>query len=99
MPGIMLEDHPRRLVRPLLAGAVRGSDGIPDSLVHKPVDTSGAGCGQHVRPSQFDHLLVSTRPFRCSRLSFIYICFSLLFVLFRAILMMVADSLTCGNRR
>jgi hypothetical protein len=48
--GIRLERHPLRLVKPLLTGAVGGSAGIPDSLVHKPVDTSGVS-GQPIRPA------------------------------------------------
>jgi hypothetical protein len=41
--GVTLDDHPLRLRESLLTGAARGSAGIPDSLGHKPVDTSGAG--------------------------------------------------------
>lgn len=41
MWGFTLEDHPLRIPKLLLIGAVGGSAGIPDSLGHKPVDTSG----------------------------------------------------------
>src|SRR5215471_8931496 len=39
--GIRLEDHPLRPAKILVMAAFGGSAGIPDSLVHKPVDTSG----------------------------------------------------------
>ena len=39
--GITLEDHPQRPAKAQVTSAVEGSAGIPDSLVHKPVDTSG----------------------------------------------------------
>ena len=41
IPGITLDDHPLQLTKSLLREAVGGSAGIPDSLGHKPVDTSG----------------------------------------------------------
>ena len=39
--GILLERHPLRPVKTPVRGAVGGSAGVPDSLVHKPENTSG----------------------------------------------------------
>jgi hypothetical protein len=39
--GVRLEGHPSHPAEPLVTEVVGGSDGIPDSLVHKPRDTSG----------------------------------------------------------
>lgn len=39
--GITLEDHPLRPAKMLVTGTAGGSAGVPDSLGHKPVDTSG----------------------------------------------------------
>jgi hypothetical protein len=48
--GITLDDHPLSLPESLLTGAARGSGGIPDSLGHKPVDTSGRAAWPTCRP-------------------------------------------------
>jgi hypothetical protein len=40
--GFVLEDHPHRRTKPQEAPGTGGSAGIPDSLGHKPVCTSGA---------------------------------------------------------
>lgn len=47
--GFTLEDHPLPAAKMLVTGAAGGSAGIPDSLGHKPGDTSGGLRGQ--RPS------------------------------------------------
>jgi hypothetical protein len=39
--GVLLEPHPLRSAKALLKGSVWGSAGIPDSLGHKLVNTSG----------------------------------------------------------
>jgi len=44
--GFTLEDHPQHLTKPPLIGTAAGSAGIPDSLGHKPVETSGGPDGQ-----------------------------------------------------
>ncbi len=44
--GILLERHPLRPVKTPVSGCVGGSAGIPDSLGHKPVDTSGRTGGR-----------------------------------------------------
>src|SRR5882757_4888740 len=44
--GITLEDHPLRPAKTQVTDAVGGSAGIPDSLGHKPEDTSGGLAGQ-----------------------------------------------------
>jgi len=41
IPGYLLERYPLHPTKPLHRPNVRGSAGIPDSLAHKPVDTSG----------------------------------------------------------
>lgn len=56
--GITLDDHPLRPPKPLLTGAVRGSAGIPDSLVHKPVDTSGRATWPAVPFACLAHLAI-----------------------------------------
>lgn len=66
--GITLDDHPLRLPESLLTGAVRGSAGIPDSLVHKPVDTSGRAAWSTCR------LLWSGCLFFLSRLNDLFHC-------------------------
>ena len=43
--GIPLERHPLRAAKTLAAGGVGGSAGVPDSLGHKPVNTSGRAGG------------------------------------------------------
>ena len=70
--GITLDDHPLRLAKPLLTGPVRGSAGIPDSLVHKPVDTSGRGVRPTVHPTPLDHFTGSSCLFCPPRSLFIY---------------------------
>jgi hypothetical protein len=42
--GYRLEHHPRRSVKSLDGPVVRGSVGLPDSLDHKRIITSGRGC-------------------------------------------------------
>ena len=68
--GITLDDHPLRPAKPLLTGAVRGSAGIPDSLVHKPVDTSGRAAWPAVPFGRLAHLAIRACPFRSSLSSF-----------------------------
>jgi hypothetical protein len=41
IPGYLLERYPLHPTKPLHRPNVRGFAGIPDSLAHKPVDTSG----------------------------------------------------------
>ena len=41
IPGYLLERYPLHPTKPLHRPYVRGSAGIPDSVAHKPVDTSG----------------------------------------------------------
>lgn len=71
--GITLEGHPRRLAKPLLTGAARGSVGIPDSLVHKPVDTSGRTAWPVPVPLRRGHLPCRSQLRGTSLLSFV--CF------------------------
>src|SRR5690242_8757307 len=71
--GIRLEDHPLRPAKMLAADAVGGSAGIPDSLGHKPGDTSG-------RAGWSPLLLLSTgHPFHASHLHRYSRCFSFSF--------------------
>jgi hypothetical protein len=44
--GILLERHPLRAAKAPVRGPAGGSAGIPDSLGHKPVNTSGRGGGR-----------------------------------------------------
>ncbi|CRK55179.1 hypothetical protein [Alloactinosynnema sp. L-07] len=44
--GILLERHPLRAAKTPVRGPVGGSAGIPDSLGHKPVNTSGRTGGR-----------------------------------------------------
>lgn len=39
--GCTLEDHPQHTTKPQVTDTEQGSGGVPDSLDHKPVDTSG----------------------------------------------------------
>jgi hypothetical protein len=55
--GITLDDHPLLRAESLLAGAVRGSAGIPDSPTRKPVATSGRTVRVRLHPR--DHVLIS----------------------------------------
>ena len=67
--GIRLEDHPLRPAKTLVMGAIGGSAGIPDSLVHKPVDTSGRAAWPTCRLSWSDCLFFLSRRvglFHCS---------------------------------
>jgi hypothetical protein len=65
--GITLEDHPLRPAKTQVTNPARGSAGIPDSLGHKPEDTSGRAswstsshpCLPHLR---FLSHLVHTSP-------------------------------------
>jgi hypothetical protein len=72
--GITLDDHPLRPAKPLLTRAVRGSAGIPDSLVHKPVDTSGRAAWPAVPLARLAHLPIPARLFLCTPSSFF--CFT-----------------------
>ena len=107
MRGIRLEDHPLRLAKTLVMGAIGGSAGIPDSLVHKPVDTSGRA-GWSSRPCwPLGHLVHVFHLDPCP--SFLFVCFISCRSLMsfpaprRTILVhggrRAAGSLTCGNRR
>lgn len=44
--GILLERHPLRRAKTPVSGPTGGSAGIPDSLAHKPVNTSGRAYGR-----------------------------------------------------
>jgi hypothetical protein len=77
MRGITLEDHPLHPAKPLLRWPARGSAGVPDSLGHKPEDTSGGRTGQHSRfprwppcpvwhQPRFCHLSYSVKSILCS---------------------------------
>jgi hypothetical protein len=70
--GITLDDHPLRPAKPLLTWAVRGSAGIPDSLVHKPVDTSGRAAGPAFPFARLAHLTIAAYLLRSSSSSFSY---------------------------
>jgi hypothetical protein len=63
--GITLVRCPESLGKPLVAAAVRGSAGIPDSLGGKPDNTSGrAGVrSQAIRAQLPDHARYDTEPF------------------------------------
>lgn len=80
--GITLDDHPLRPAKALLTGAVRGSVGIPDSLVHKPVDTSGRAAWPVVLLAGFDRLPYSSRLVHVSPSSVSYFVFHLTIALF-----------------
>ena len=105
--GFRLEDHPLRPAKTLVMRTIGGSAGIPDSLAHKPVDTSGrtGWSSPPCRPP--DHPFYPSYPHSYS--PFLFVCFisccSLTsFPVSRRTIPVrggrrVAGSLTCGNRR
>ena len=68
--GITLEDYPLRPAKTQVTDPVGGSAGIPDSLGHKPEDTSGRAGGQRplilVWLTFVPSLTFSTPPFPSS---------------------------------
>jgi hypothetical protein len=69
--GITLEDHPLRPAKMQVTDPVGGSAGIPDSLGHKPEDTSGRGWLASVLSSLSASLSFLPSPFPYP-LSFFY---------------------------
>jgi hypothetical protein len=104
--GIMLEDHPLRPAKMLVMDAAGGSAGIPDSLVHKPVDTSGRA-GWSLLP-----LLTRGQPSFISHLHLYSPSLFSYFISYSSLMLFLAPrptipirggrraagSLTCGNR-
>lgn len=82
--GILLERHLLRQAKMPVSGPVRGSAGSPDSLVHKPVNTSGRARGlARVRVSPLVHrssVALVTLPFLFSQ-TFLHSAFLFSFVL------------------
>ena len=68
--GITLEDHPLRPAKMLVTGTAGGSAGIPDSLAHKPVDTSGRAASSHAS------LLAFLIPLTFSAFPFLFLLFN-----------------------
>ena len=60
--GITLERHPAHGAKPLLTGPTGGSDGVPDSLGHKPVDTWGRGWMGSVAGAAGRSLVIASSP-------------------------------------
>jgi len=69
--GITLEDHPLRPAKTQVTGPVGGSAGIPDSLGHKPEDTSGRAGWSASSPPCLPHFRFFSHLFHIP-LSFFY---------------------------
>ncbi len=103
--GILLERHPLRPGKALVSGHVGGSAGIPDSLVHKPVNTSGRAGGRLASlpplrpPLSFRHILHPLSILQChSTLPFPPPCSWSALPFFARAPPHPAAPPTCGNR-
>src|SRR5882724_12885333 len=70
---ITLEDHPLRPAKTQVTDPVGGSAGIPDSLVHKPEDTSGRAGWPASPPPCLPHLCFLSDPFYTIASSFYFL--------------------------
>ena len=104
--GIRLEDHPLRPAKTLVMGTIGGSAGVPDSLVHKPVDTSGRAGWSSLPCWPLGHVVHVSHLYPCSPFSFCLFISCRSWMPFSASRRTIpvrggrrtAGSLTCGNR-
>jgi hypothetical protein len=105
--GITLEDHPLRPAKTQVTDPVGGSAGIPDSLAHKPEDTSGRAGWSAFAPPCLPHLCSVSHLFHTLLSSFYYLILLPSFRCASAPVVAVpmhggrraARSLTCANQR
>lgn len=102
--GILLERHPLRPAKTRVRGPVGGSAGIPDSLGHKPVNTSGRAGGRlpavsapRLSPPPYCLLFGSITPFLISPRPFLFEFYARCRLLAFWSAPAACYALTCGN--